>query len=50
MKKILLLSLLLLGTAALAQTQNGLDFDGANDFIQTPFGGISGTANRTFEA
>ena len=32
------------------QSQNALNFDGTNDFVQTNFGGILGSANRTFEA
>ncbi|MEM6345094.1 MAG: LamG-like jellyroll fold domain-containing protein [Bacteroidota bacterium] len=31
-------------------TQNALHFDGVNDFIQTTFPGITGTAPRTIEA
>lgn len=38
-------SLVLFGYA-----QNALDFDGSNDYVQTSFGGVTGTANRTFEA
>lgn len=30
--------------------QNALHFDGTNDYVQTSFGGVLGTANRTFEA
>jgi len=33
------------------QAQNvALNFDGSNDFVQTTYSGISGSANRTFEA
>jgi len=32
------------------QAQNALDFDGSNDFVQTSYSGITGSANRTFEA
>lgn len=32
------------------QSQNALNFDGTNDFVQTTYGGILGSANRTFEA
>ncbi|MBT3647446.1 MAG: T9SS type A sorting domain-containing protein [Flavobacteriales bacterium] len=32
------------------QAQNALNFDGANDYVQTSFSGVLGTANRTFEA
>jgi len=31
-------------------TQNALHFDGSNDYVQTTFTGVTGTANRTFEA
>ena len=30
--------------------QNGLNFDGGNDVVQTTYGGVLGSANRTFEA
>lgn len=30
--------------------QNALDFDGSNDYVQTNYGGVTGTTNRTFEA
>lgn len=33
-----------------AQPQNGLHFDGANDYIQTTYSGISGNNPRTVEA
>ncbi|MDP4934188.1 MAG: hypothetical protein NWR30_05710, partial [Salibacteraceae bacterium] len=32
------------------KSQNGLSFDGVNDFIQTTFPGVTGTNDRTFEA
>jgi len=32
------------------QSQNALNFDGANDYVQTTYGGVTGSANRTFEA
>ena len=52
MKKCLILSVVsLLSILNYAQTnQNALDFDGSNDYVQTTFGGVAGTANRTFEA
>ncbi|MFK7921544.1 MAG: LamG-like jellyroll fold domain-containing protein [Bacteroidia bacterium] len=31
-------------------SQNGLNFDGTNDYVQTTYSGILGSANRTFEA
>lgn len=33
-----------------AQAQNALNFDGTDDYVQTSFDGILGSANRTFEA
>lgn len=33
-----------------AQTKNALHFDGSNDYVQTKYAGVSGKANRTFEA
>ncbi|MBF4985819.1 hypothetical protein FNJ87_16300, partial [Nonlabens mediterrranea] len=51
MKKTLLLSFLLLGlTTLFAQTQNGLNFDSNDDYVQTSFTGVTGSTNRTFEA
>jgi len=51
MKKTILLSVCLLSTLCIqAQTQNALNFDGSNDFVQTTFSGVLGSANRTFEA
>ena len=49
-KTILISSFLLLAICSKAQTHNGLDFDGSDDFIQTNFSGINTTSNRTFEA
>lgn len=40
------LSFFVLSTSA----QNGLDFDGSNDYVQTGFSGVLGKTNRTFEA
>ena len=31
-------------------SQNGLDFDGVNDYVQTTYSGISGSSARTVEA
>lgn len=51
MKKILLTTLLILtAQLSIAQTQNALNFDGVNDFVQTTLPSITGTADRTFEA
>ncbi|MEN8928635.1 MAG: LamG-like jellyroll fold domain-containing protein [Flavobacteriales bacterium] len=47
-KTILLLTSLLI--AQFTFSQNGLNFDGANDVVQTTYSGVTGTANRTFEA
>ncbi len=33
-----------------ASAQNALSFDGANDQVQTNYSGVTGSANRTFEA
>ena len=48
------LSLLILGFASSvsnAQTsQNALNFDGSDDFVQTSYGGVQGSAARTIEA
>jgi hypothetical protein len=32
------------------QAQNALNFDGANDYVQTSYAGVLGSADRTFEA
>lgn len=47
---VILASFLLALFPAVLQSQNALNFDGANDFVQTSYGGIVGSANRTFEA
>jgi hypothetical protein len=52
MKKI---KLFLIGSAVVATShsvtaQNGLHFDRVNDYVQTTFGGVTGSADRTFEA
>lgn len=44
---VLFLSICLANTV---RSQNGLIFDGSNDYVQTTFPGVLGTANRTFEA
>ena len=49
MKKSLLLFASLL-MAQLAISQNALNFDGTNDFVQTTYGGVLGSNARTFEA
>lgn len=43
---IFLFSLLFAGTLF---AQNGLDFDGVNDYVSAPSGGPTGTSNRTVE-
>ncbi|RFC55969.1 LamG-like jellyroll fold domain-containing protein [Brumimicrobium aurantiacum] len=44
------LSILFALTGFSLSAQNGLHFDGINDHIQTTYGGVLGSANRTFEA
>jgi len=34
----------------LSNAQNALNFDGSDDLVQTSFGGVTGSNNRTFEA
>ena len=48
MKKILLLLFMAPGPFTFAQ--NGLDFDGVDDVVQTTYSGVLGAADRTFEA
>jgi len=50
MKKLITLTLILLGFAPWVSAQNGLNFDGTNDVVQTNYAGVLGSANRTFEA
>lgn len=45
--KLLLIATLLSG---LTFSQNALNFDGADDYVQTPFSGVLGSNDRTFEA
>lgn len=47
---ITLVVLIALFLASSTQAQNALNFDGTNDRVQTTFGGVLGSANRTFEA
>ncbi len=49
MKKSLLLVTSLL-IVQLSISQNALDFDGTNDVVQTTYSGVTGGADRTFEA
>ncbi|MEO9952999.1 LamG-like jellyroll fold domain-containing protein [Nonlabens sp.] len=42
--------LLFLCTIVQSQTQNALSFDATDDYIQTTYTGVTGSANRTFEA
>lgn len=48
--KNLLAILLFLAASGMSFAQNGLNFDGSNDYVQTSYQGIIGSANRTFEA
>ena len=49
MKKIILsLSIVLLSITSFSQ--NAINFDGTNDLIQTTYSGVTGSADRTFEA
>ncbi|MDP5170047.1 MAG: LamG domain-containing protein [Bacteroidia bacterium] len=45
-----LAALLLICLPGLLQAQNALNFDGTNDFVQTTYSGVLGSADRTFEA
>lgn len=47
MKTRILIALLV--AVSMLQAQNGLDFDGIDDHVTTPFGGPIGAANRTIE-
>ncbi|WP_405378561.1 LamG-like jellyroll fold domain-containing protein [Nonlabens sp. Asnod3-A02] len=42
--------LLFLCTTAQSQTQNALSFDATDDYVQTTYAGVTGSANRTFES
>ncbi|NNJ56364.1 MAG: T9SS type A sorting domain-containing protein [Bacteroidia bacterium] len=51
MKLFPLLLLLIISSLCFSQTsQNALNFDGSNDYVQTSFGGVQGSAARTVEA
>lgn len=52
MRQFLLVTILLLSSFTFlnAQTQNSLDFDHSDDYVQTTYSGISGSAARTVEA
>lgn len=45
--KLILLALI---SPLISLAQNGLDFDGTNDFVQTTYSGVSGNGARTVEA
>jgi hypothetical protein len=45
-----LASLMLVLFSSTMQAQNALNFDGTNDYVQSTFPGVLGSANRTFEA
>ncbi len=47
---VVLATFLLILLPSTLQSQNALHFDGTNDFVQTTYGGVLGSANRTFEA
>lgn len=47
-RKLLSLGLVILSFQLSAQ--NALDFDGSNDYVQTTYSGVTGSADRTFEA
>ena len=48
--KLLYTLLFLIGHITFSQAQNGLAFDGTDDYIQTSYTGITGNMNRTIEA
>ncbi len=52
MKKITLIFFIIITVSSVfaQKDNNALDFDGSNDYVQTTFNGILGSANRTFEA
>ena len=47
---LLFTGLMMLLISPKAHAQNALHFDGTNDKVQTTYGGVMGSANRTFEA
>lgn len=50
MKKLFTLAIIILGFTLSSSAQNGLNFDGGNDIVQTSYTGVMGSLNRTFEA
>lgn len=48
--KYFLFSLLFILSTPALFAQNGLNFDGSDDFVQTSYSGVLGTNDRTFEA
>lgn len=50
MKKLIIIACVLLGLTSWSSAQNGLDFDGIDDNVQTTYAGVLASANRTFEA
>jgi hypothetical protein len=48
--KLVLLGLFLFSFMPLVDAQNGLNFDGINDYVQTNYSGIAGNSSRTIEA
>ena len=50
MKNLIIIVCLTLGLTYWSSAQNGLNFDGNNDVVQTNYTGVLGSLNRTFEA
>ncbi|MGB0863614.1 MAG: LamG-like jellyroll fold domain-containing protein [Saprospiraceae bacterium] len=50
MKKVITIVCILIGITPWILAQNALNFAGGNDFVQTNYNGVTGSANRTFEA
>lgn len=50
MKNLLTILVIFIGVLHLNAQNRALSFDGVNDFVQTTYQGVTGTANRTFEA
>ena len=50
MKKIIILAYIMFGLISWSSAQNGLNFDGNDDIVQTSYTGVLGSTNRTFEA
>lgn len=50
MKKIIILAYIMFCLTSWSSAQNGLNFDGNDDIVQTSYTGVLGSTNRTFEA